>query len=56
VPDLDASRTTIAARATIPTETMHNMPFHVDASMVSAAIVAADAAGRKAHATTRIGL
>ena len=56
VPDLDASRTTIAARATIPTETMHNMPFHVDASMVAAAIVVADAAGRKAHATTRIGL
>jgi glycerol dehydrogenase len=38
----------IAERATAPGETIHNMPFPVDASRVAAAIIAADALGRGA--------
>ena len=38
----------IAARATEPGETIHNMPFPVDVASVAAAIQAADAAGRAA--------
>lgn len=40
----------VADRATQPGETIHNMPFAVDASMVVAAIDAADALGRAARA------
>ena len=38
----------IAARATEPGETIHNMPFPVDVDSVAAAIEAADAVGRAA--------
>jgi glycerol dehydrogenase len=38
----------IAARATEPGETIHNMPFPVDVDSVAAAIEAADAVGRTA--------
>jgi len=38
----------IAARATVAGETIHNMPFPVDADRVAAAIIAADAIGRAA--------
>jgi glycerol dehydrogenase len=38
----------IASRATEPGETIHNMPFPVDADSVAAAIEAADAVGRAA--------
>jgi glycerol dehydrogenase len=40
----------VAERATQPGETIHNMPFPVDAGMVFAAIDAADALGRAARA------
>jgi len=36
----------IAERATVAGETIHNMPFSVDASRVAAAITAADTLGR----------
>ena len=35
----------VAARATIPSEFVHNEPFPVTAEMVAEAIMAADAAG-----------
>ena len=38
----------VAARATEPGETIHNMPFPVDIDSVAAAIEAADAVGRAA--------
>ena len=38
----------VAARATEPGETIHNMPFPVDVDSVAAAIEAADAVGRAA--------
>jgi glycerol dehydrogenase len=40
----------IARRATIPGETIHNMPFPIDAAMAAAAIAAADAVGEAAVA------
>jgi len=49
----DALRTAVrrvADRATQPGETIHNMPFAVDADMVVAAIEAADALGRAVRA------
>lgn len=42
---------TIARRATVPDETIHNMPFPVDEAAVAAAIATADAAGQAALAT-----
>ena len=44
--ELQAAVRGIAARATQPDETIHNMPFPVDVASVSAAIQAADALGR----------
>ena len=44
--ELQAAVRCIAARATQPDATMHNMPFAVDVDSVSAAIQAADAMGR----------
>ena len=38
----------IAARAVVPGETIHNMPFPVTAAMVAAAVEAADAVGSAA--------
>ena len=44
----DAAVPQIAARAVIPGETIHNMPFPVTAAMVAAAVEAADAEGSAA--------
>jgi len=43
----------VARTATAPAETIHNMPFPVDAEMVCDAIIAADAYGRAFRETTR---
>jgi glycerol dehydrogenase len=45
----------VANAATIPGETIHNMPFRVDAETVCDAMIAADAYGRAFHEAARIG-
>lgn len=44
---------TVATTATMPGETIHNMPFFVDAEIVCDAMVAADAYGRAFRQTAR---
>jgi glycerol dehydrogenase len=44
---------TVANTATVPGETIHNMPFPVDAAMVCDAMIAADAHGRAFRAAAR---
>jgi glycerol dehydrogenase len=45
--------TTVAKAATLPSETIHNMPFPVDAEIVCDAMIAADAYGRAFGAAAR---
>jgi glycerol dehydrogenase len=44
---------TVATAATMPGETIHNMPFPVDAEILCDAMIAADAYGRAFHAGAR---
>jgi glycerol dehydrogenase len=46
----------VANAATVPSETIHNMPFSVDAEIVCDAMIAADAYGRAFREAARGGV